>query len=406
MGRQGKRRRIAKGIYVDGRGHECMVMVAGQKRTKRFPLGTGIKVMEEWLFEQRVEIRQLLKTQGTVGPRTGTLAADAARYLAMPDIRSMVSFRDRRRHIDAWVAVLGTRKRSAISADEIQQQLAAWRAEGASASTVNHHRTALRHLFRVLDGKHARNPVADTKKVPEQSEDPKGRALDPLSMARVIARIKLRSLTRVRLALQVTTGVTPVELTRLTRRSFAFGENQSGSVTVPPRHKGKGAPARTVPFMTVHAWRAARAFVHTYDRENAWGVPFSTSSIRKSFLLAAQEVREKYRSRGLDQEAIDLLLRPDARPYDTRHTFGTFVAAATKDDTVAQALLGHRSITTTQRYTRKSVPDRIAAVVASTHKRRRVSKASEATPAAAPGTVLVGTIDMSNPFKGVFIPTS
>jgi site-specific recombinase XerC len=101
----------------------------------------------------------------------------------------------------------------------------------------------------------------------------------------------------------------------------------------------------------------------------------------------------------LDHEQIAALVRPDARPYDTRHTFGTFLAAATKDDTVAQTLLGHRSITTTQRYTRASVPDRIKAVVAQTHTR---AAAKDATPPAPPGSI--GSFDISNPFKPKFIP--
>lgn len=382
MGRQGTRRRIAKGIYADAKGFESMVMVAGVNRTKRFPLGTGIRVMEEWIFEQKVEIKTAVKTTGMPTVKTGTLAADAERYLSLPDVRAMPSFSDRERHVNWWVAQLGDKKRSRIRPDDVQRALETLTAAGKAGNTRNHHRTALRHLYRTLDGKHAANPAAEVKKAEDESaEDPKGRAIDPLTLARIIHRVEPASLSRVRLALLATCGVTNGEQKRLTKRSFVFGENQSGKVIVPPRRKGKGAPAREVPFMTVHAWRAAMAFVRAYNRKDAdgndaWGKEFSNSSLNTSFHRAADHVRQRYRDQGMDEDAIETLIRPDAKPYDLRHTFGTFVAAQTKDDTVAQTLLGHRSMMTTQRYTRASVPDRVAAVVAKTHKRQR--KAADA----------------------------
>jgi site-specific recombinase XerD len=381
MGRNGKRFREARGIYRDAKGFEAMIMVAGQQRTQRFPFGTGIKEMEEWLFQQKTEIRENLRT-GTVSPtapKRGTLAADARAYLGKDDVREMPSFSDRERHINWWVEQLGHRKRSRITSDDVQHALNTLK--GKAGNTRNHYRTALRHLYTRLDGKHAYNPAAETKKAHDDSaEDPKGRAIDPVALGRIIHRVEPRSLTRARLALFATCGITNIEMSRLTKRSFVFEPDQSGHVTVPARHKGQGSNARTIPFMTLHAWLAAKAFVRTYERERAWGKVFSNSSLNTSFHRAADHVRDWYREHGIDEDQIERWILPDARPYDLRHTFATYVAANTQDDTVAQYLLGHKSVATTQRYTRKSIPDRIAAVVAQTHQRKR--KAAEAAPEA------------------------
>src|SRR5262249_38688877 len=109
------------------------------------------------------------------------LAADVERYLALKK-PALVSFKDRAYDLRAWLPRFGHRHRHTLEPQELQLQLNEWRTGADSLGrpvitgwdhrhqpvskplavrTCNLRRTALSNLFTVLDGKRARNPVAD-----------------------------------------------------------------------------------------------------------------------------------------------------------------------------------------------------------------------------------------------------
>jgi integrase/recombinase XerC len=56
-------------------------------------------------------------------------------------------------------------------------------------------------------------------------------------------------------------------------------------------------------------------------------------------------------------------LETGLRPYDLRHCFGTAVYTASADLRATQQLLGHASLSTTDRYTLAAVPERLKVAV-------------------------------------------
>ena len=170
--RQGTRTRIDTGIYEDATGYAAVVNVGSARREKRFDRTTALRVIRAWQDTTRVALRQQLAH--TPAPRSGadeTFREVAARYL--PTITSMPSYRDRANDIHAWITVFGDRPHAAITPMEIRAQLERWRGRFA-ASTVNHRRTALQHVYRTLNGRRGHNPAAETEKYPEPAPMPRG----------------------------------------------------------------------------------------------------------------------------------------------------------------------------------------------------------------------------------------
>ena len=72
-------------------------------------------------------------------------------------------------------------------------------------------------------------------------------------------------------------------------------------------------------------------------------------------------LRETYKSwtRKSFKVAAEAAGRPDLRPYDLRHSMGTAIYLETGDIRAAQAILRHRQISTTLRYTHAGVSARV-----------------------------------------------
>src|SRR5437762_844817 len=163
---------LAPGIYQMDNGSYRVVARVGDRKTgprpkeKRFPADTALRVMKRWQEDQRAELRRL-----DLRPAKGTLAEDVANYLKLVEPR-LVSFKDRSRDLKLWLSRFGHRHRHTLEPKEIQTQLNEWRMSGLSAQTCNLRRTALSHLFTTLDGKRARNPVADVPKFERPEPQP------------------------------------------------------------------------------------------------------------------------------------------------------------------------------------------------------------------------------------------
>jgi integrase len=302
---------------------------AGGLKSKRFPATATLTEMRQWREDQRVAHRKAPAPKA----ERGTLEADIATYLKL--VATMPSFRDRKRDLDAWVAAYGMRPRLALTRADYQLQLQAWRQRGGkngtplAASTVNHRRTALMHVYSVLDGRAAPNPLRDIPAFPEPPPEP--RAV-PLRDIRAIVNAMAKTKTRARLKVLMWTGV---------RGRSELGKMKPEHVDL--RRKtcwvptGKHGRPRQL-MLNAEGVKAWREFIAL----DAWG-EYSKDSLRRTFLRALAAVNKKRVKAKRDP-------LPAMRPYDLRHSIATALRRAGADLADIQDFLGHSSPRMTRRY--------------------------------------------------------
>lgn len=331
------------------------IRIDGVLHRKHFRAGTDPLLIKQWLLS--VEMRH----RGQKHRRTGRFEDDARIYLDA--VKAMPSYKDRKAHVFEWIEVFGSDFRHAITSDRIAAQLARWRTEPRtvtmtrrgnaepktreivlSASAVNKRRTALMHLFSVLDGKAAHNPVKDVPKYREPAPLPRGL---PYVAIDAIWKAMGDSKTRARLQVIAYTGLPHAQLQALKPEHF---NKTASTLIVHGRQKGAGTMARVIP-LSSKAVAALRAMART----DAWGT-FSRSTMHREFRIACAKVPAL---KGLK-----------LTPYDLRHSFGTEIYRATGDIRATQALLGHSSPTLTHRYMVAALEPRVLAAVRAFGKRR------------------------------------
>jgi integrase len=302
----------------------------GGLKSKRFPVTATKTEIKQWKEDTRVAARK----QPKVRAARGTLAEDVARYLKL--VATMPSITDRTRDLQAWVAVLGMRPRSQLTRQDYQLQLQEWRLRGGrdgaplAASTVNHRRTALMHLYSTVDGKGAPNPLRDIPPFPEPPPEPRDIGIEN---ARAIIAAMPRSKTRARVKVLAWTGV---------RGRSEIGPMKPAHVNLTEARcwvpTGKGGKPRQLPLNAdgIDAWQE---FIDL----KAWGF-YSKDGLRHSFHRAVKKVNAARVTSGLPG------LPPGIRPYDLRHTIATALRRAGADLADVQAHLGHSSPRMTQRY--------------------------------------------------------
>jgi site-specific recombinase XerD len=244
-------RRTSKGITRSPFGWRAYVKVGSAQRERRFPRDTTLKTMQAWRDETRVSLRH-----APVEPSTaGTLQHDIQRYLAQ--VKAMPTYAQRKEHLELWEAALGSRTpRARITVEQIRTVLHGWRAAGLAAATCNKRRTALMHLWSVLDGKDARNPVRAVRKFPPAPALPRGR--DPHVIdAKLLAAPRCRSRASCRVILWA--GLRPEELNRVDLDDVDYAQKTLAVRTA------KGGRPRVVP-LTSQALSAMREF----DAADAW----------------------------------------------------------------------------------------------------------------------------------------
>jgi len=364
--------RVGPGIYQVKRrgrvvGFRAVVSVfdreqrKGRLVTKRFPKGTERVAMSTWRQEQRVLARQAPITAPSEPVDTKGFAGDAARYLKA--VAAMPSFSDRERDIARWVQLFGERQRATITSTDIASALAAW-AKTKGAATVNHRRTALMHLWTVLDGRSAANPVKAAPKYREPDPAPRG---IPYALIRRILDKMPTTKAKARLSVIAWTGLPHAQVARITPGDVDL---ERRVLRVPGRNKGRGTEARALP-LTVEAVSALKVFAAV----GAWG-EFSRSSVRKSFALACTKVAaEEAKKPARTRVSVAGL-----RPYDLRHSFGTELYRATGDIRATQLLMGHSRVEMTHRYTLGAVDERLADAVRAFGTATAVSPARAKTP--------------------------
>jgi integrase len=292
----------------------------------------------------------------------GTFARDARKYLGLKTVQAMPSYVDRIREIGRWTAVFGTRPRGTITARQMDEQLQAWRDEGAAPSSLNKYRTALMSLYTRLDGRAAANPVRETRSFEEPAAQPRGLSYDlikrlldliPREQSAPIAGVKgsrsRGNKTRARLEIMAWTGMTPAQIRLLRSEHLNLRERWYVS---PQRKKGTRRrrhprPVQPKP-MTQDAHDAFARFVAL----KAWGA-FNTDSLRHTLSRAATKLEAELRTE-LDDPAYRL---PRLKPYDLRHSFATELFRQTSNLPLVAEMLDHSSLEMTKRYAAGAMSD-------------------------------------------------
>lgn len=334
------------------------VKARGRQSERSFPLSTPARTIEDWKDRERARLKERQ-------PRAarGSLTKDVDTYLDTlvdrPKLRAERTF-----YLAWWIQRFGTLKREDIVAVMIRTALAERRTE-YSASYCNHYRTALLAVWTTLDGKAKPNPFKD---VPKQKQpEAEARALPWLIVERILdtmvdrgrpvkgkARAKV-SLSKLRSYVEWQTGMSPAEIMRVQAQDLYL---PTAALYARPREKGQGVEGVMMPLTPagVDAWSALQA---------AGGLGrYSTAAVYKSFRLACDKLLEADAQRPEHEQhytELGRLIIERARPYDLRHTFGTFVFRMTGDLHATQEMMRHADQKTTKRYTRAAVPAHLRA---------------------------------------------
>ncbi len=358
MGRRGKRRRLAEGVYQDDRGIAARVRVGSgetqRNREKRFPLETDLREIQRWQLTTRATL---------IGDRPlkadrGTLAHAVPRYLSTLTGRRL---KDARALLQHWIdSPLGRQPRTAITRAMVLSQLAAWETAGVAASSINHRLLELRALFRELDAEETSpyNPTLDIRKRREPEPAPRAVSYDILEA--IIAYMPDRgravtagdarptaSQTKARARVMAYTGLPPAQVMKIQPGHVDW---QAGTLHVTPRRKGKGTKGRTIPLLP----QAVDALTWFFAC-GATG-PYSTSAFYKSWKVAqrrlVKELQRLAKAQGHDPRSIVL---PAIRPYDLRHSWGTEAMKRTSNLLGVQTLMLHARVSTTERYLKSAL---------------------------------------------------
>lgn len=298
---------LDRGIWQTAYGFRIVLRIHNKLHSKRFPPTHTLAQLRSWRDEHLKRFRRTTTR--------GTLARDVEDYLKT--VAAMPSIQDRRREIGAWLVQFGDRPRWTLTPEVIRRQLTEWKASGLANNTCNHRRTALSHLFTVLDGKNEYNPVREVPPFP--LPPPIARGVPMAVVVKVLKQIHGPK-TRARLEVLAWTGLRPSELMRLTP---ALVDLKAGVALVPT---AKGGPPREI------AFGLARAAWKKLIQADALG-PFSVQSTRKSLVKACQ--------------AAGVL---PFRVYDLRHSFLSALRQSGADLSDVQAQAGHTDIALTRRY--------------------------------------------------------
>ena len=377
MARQGHRKRIAPNIFRDDTRYAVIVKVGGKPKEHRFLLSTPLAKLEE--------ARDRLKGQARdeERPRAGSLADDAAQYLLT------IEDKKKRKHrailCRHWTRVHGRDSRFALTKLMIEQQLVSWMDAGVSPSTCNKRLSVLRGIFNTVNTDDDPNPAAKVKKRKEPEPEPRGLAYSLIE--RILGEMPDRgkptgggqgsrptvSLAKLRCAWMAYTGLPPaqsmkinpdVDLQRVVTPDPETGADvETHVLRGRPRRKGKGTRETWLPLAPQAVEVLALLVTHGGLTTKGTLKPFSTSSVRQSWMrgcvkvIAAQlgagetPLPHKFVTKGTKATLVPLV-----RPYDLRHSFLTQALRSSGNLRGVQELGQHADARQTQRYIQNAVP--------------------------------------------------
>jgi len=260
--------------------------------------------------------------------------------------RSNHSVRAYRRDLEPLIAALPARLERVHPAD-LREHFRAQQQAGRSPSSVNHAIAAARSFFNfVVD-----NRMLDTSPATSLHSIRLGPSLAPKHLTveevdRLLAEPKVDTPSGVRdlalLAFLYNTGLRVGELCGLNRADVQLPPDGWGQVQL----VGKGRRLRWVP-LNSHARRALEDYLGKRQDENP--------------ALFLNRSGQRFSVRGVALLVNRYLLRigisDRSGPHLLRHTFATHALRARPNLRAVQELLGHSSVTTTQRYTHMDADD-------------------------------------------------
>lgn len=350
------------------------------------------------LVECYLRLRAALVDARRASGGTGSLGLAIEAFLAahpvVPGAKNETRCRDLKHLLAPWrtsaLAALTVTTPIATLRPQIAQCLETWattpRAPGQpplAASTVNRRKYALAAVFQSImkldaDGVQTL-PTDKIADIAPPKYAPRG--IDPAIVARILSMLpdvgraktgETRppySETKIRLRVMAWTGLTRIDLVRLTKKRVDFAQ---GKIYYPPREKGKGAAG-----LWVDVLPSALEALRDYDAARLWGTNPSKSSMYKSWRAAVRNTRaalaaaaetdtdapaDRERARRMLAQ-FDVAVPENCHPYDLRHAFGTETYRRSKDIYATKAIMRHATITTTERYVAATVPDNVAAAI-------------------------------------------
>jgi integrase len=391
-----KRTRItlAEGIYQDAHGISVIARLGSGTNLisappVRFPLvdGDGVPYSKqnnvELVMCRLQMLEDLRRKRARSGGEAGSLGAaiDAWKtaFPLTPD-RDGTKVEDKRaddhRLLAHWrSAALAADPVTEIKRSQIRAQLTAWTDAGRAPTTVNHRMRALTMVLRwALEADDDEDITIPTEGIQYLApREPEARGILMPVLVRILATMSDRgragkgesrpdySENKIRMRVMSWTGLARMSLIRLERRQVNFRE---GKLFLPLRKKGKGAAGVWVDLLP-----PGLDALRDFDRARLWGRPFSRSSMRKGWKRAVvntQKALEAEAAESGDRTMLEQFLitvPANSRPYDTRHSFLSDVYRQTGDIRAVQELGQHKSLKTTDRYTKAAVPERVALAI-------------------------------------------
>jgi integrase len=362
-----RRTRVAPGIYQDAHGFSVVARVGSGERQLstpeiRYPPDTPLPTMVARWHREKMRLTDEITKAGDGQVSRGTLAADVRTYLETATLTPQRKT-ERADQLKWWCESFGSRRRAELQSPDLRRALNGLSHKGRdgktpmAASTVNKYRFALSHVYTVLDGKQAANPLRDVPKYTEP--DAEARDVSYEIIERIIDEIRDRgatlealSLTKARVRVFAYAPVTPAQLRRMKRSDIDWHATPPEMIT-PGRKKGRGTkPQRKQ--LTPLGLAAFQAF----DAADGWEKPFARSSLHRTFTAARNRAVAALRKERPD---LDLGRAETMRPYDLRHSFATVASRAINNEAVVAALLDHADLRTTRRYTQGALQDHLRA---------------------------------------------
>jgi site-specific recombinase XerD len=293
-------------------GFRAYVKVGTLQDEKRFKPDTPIKTMRDWVDEARVALRKLPQSPG----KKDTFRADGQRYLALEEIKRLLSFKSRRCEIQAWYPHIGDIPREKVARAHMLDARSSWLAAGIAPKTINHRVRALRHLYRLFDGSKAPTPADDLERLKEPDANPQ---FVPVQTIRRVAGKITDPKTRARFMVLTATGMRPAQLRRAVRLDVDLRRRLW---KVRPAKGGNPIPMVLTRDM-VAAWKA-------FIAADAWGL-FDGSDYARALYAAGWP-------KGI-------------RPYNAKHTVALTLANSDAEWEDIKDFFGHTDIKTTKIYT-------------------------------------------------------